>query len=331
MRVGWILRGPKRFAASRIQGYNNHDYLRSQGIKSKILHKNAVSHVLSASKKEINEFNVSNYDLIVIEGISEGKNLNYLVDLCKKNKVKVISINCMSPKKEIFKMSDATIVTSKALRRRTIKEFKLTKKAAEKLNVVFDGIEKPEIHKKSYSKSKKLKILFISQPPHKSVPLIKTLPRGCYLTIIGMPRKILKVIGVKTPFSNVTFDFKYKEWNTKIHNEIIKHDVSIMPWEKIDQNTRIKSSNRLLLSMSAGLVVMASPVTSYLSIINQGKNGYIIRSKKGWQETFEYLRDHPKKREKIGKQARRDVYKKYSKQAQGEAYLKIFKKVLNQK
>ena len=110
--------------------------------------------------------------------------------------------------------------------------------------------------------------------------------------------------------------------------EILECDAGIIPWPEIGEAERIKSSNRLVLFMSLGIPVIASPVPSYLPIVRHGENGFIVTETAEWLECIESLRDNPTKRGAMGEAARKDVIGRCSKQSQGELYLQILTRIL---
>ncbi|MBP6228963.1 MAG: hypothetical protein KA472_13605 [Pseudomonadales bacterium] len=65
----------------------------------------------------------------------------------------------------------------------------------------------------------------------------------------------------------------------------------------------VKSENRLTMKMSIGLPVIASPIPSYLPVINQGVNGFLAQSPREWRSLLDQLRD-PDLRGAMGAKAR---------------------------
>nr|HNI24365.1 glycosyltransferase [Plasticicumulans sp.] len=86
---------------------------------------------------------------------------------------------------------------------------------------------------------------------------------------------------------------------------------------------QVKSENRLTLKMAAGLAVVASPVPSYLDIIEQGVNGYIAHSRADWLAALDALRD-PQHRHSVGAAARASVLQRYSIDEQARRLIAVF-------
>jgi len=83
---------------------------------------------------------------------------------------------------------------------------------------------------------------------------------------------------------------------------------------------RMKSENRLTLMMSAGLPVVATPVPSYIDVIENGSNGFLAHTAADWTAALEALRS-PARRDQIGQRARARVNEHFSQQRQATLLL----------
>ncbi|HNB90569.1 MAG TPA: glycosyltransferase [Plasticicumulans sp.] len=69
--------------------------------------------------------------------------------------------------------------------------------------------------------------------------------------------------------------------------------------------------------------MVASPVPSYLDIIEQGVNGYIAHSRADWLAALDALRD-PQHRHSVGAAARASVLQRYSIDEQARRLIAVF-------
>ncbi|PIN80515.1 hypothetical protein COV11_03850 [Candidatus Woesearchaeota archaeon CG10_big_fil_rev_8_21_14_0_10_30_7] len=334
MKIGWFMYGPKRVPGSRIQGWNMHDYLLSKGIDSNIIFaQEGYNTNFNFSKKQINNFLKKFYDMIIVHKIETGKNFYYFINQAHKKGMKVIFIGLDSFNVKFASICDGILVVSKYLQNIILKKYR------KKTYFIFDGYEHDGKNHKKHSNKKKIKLVFITTNLHKKFPYIDELPKNVNLTVISHPKKRLKMfakhgISYSEVFPETKFKFNYVEWNLKtVEDEILKCDVAVIPVPGFNKEEYVKkkSSNRLILFMSLGLPTIASPIAEYKPLIKQGKNGFLAKNSEEWIKYIEYLRDNPSKRKITGNHARKDIVPKYSKEAQGELYLKIFKKILKQK
>lgn len=102
-------------------------------------------------------------------------------------------------------------------------------------------------------------------------------------------------------------------------------DVSICP-QRVDQQPA-KSNVKVTTAMGLGMPVIASPLPSYLEIIENGKNGYICQDLEEWYEALVELKD-PQKRKEIGEAGKNSV-EAYSLVSITNEWVKLFKKLVN--
>ncbi len=328
MKIGWILSGNKNIAGARIQGWNMHEYLLQKGIQSEIISFNHYNYDLKFTKNEINEILERNFDVILLQKIQTGENFNYLIKQAHKKSTKIIFIGIDRINVDFAVMCDTIIVVSKYLK-------KLIPEAHQKKTFkVFDSYDNPDNKCKKHSNKKKLSLVFVSNNVFSKFPQIPFLPKNVSLTIIGPPEeRVKKFTPNEKMFTETPYNFKYLVWNLdEVQKEILKCDVGVIPYPdellKKDYIIR-KSSNRLLMFMSYELPTIVSPHPEYKPLIKQGKNGFIANNPSEWIGYIEFLRDNPDKRKEIGQKARLSVIDKYSLKRQGELYLKIIKKSIN--
>jgi len=327
MKIGWILSGSRNTAGARIQGWNMHDYFISQGIHSEIISHNFFNYELNLSKEEIKQIINKGFDLIILQKIASGKNFDYFVDLAHKKGIKIIFIGIDKINVDFAIKCDAIMVVSKFLKRL------IPKKYHKKTFIVFDGFEHSKEIYKHHTKAKKVKLIYITNSVSSKFPVLETIPKNVSLTIIGPPEeRVKKFQPNQSIFTETPYKFKYIVWNlNKIDKEVLKGDIGIIPYKIKNINkdyVKAKSANRLILFMSYGMPVIASPTAEYKPIIKQGINGFIAKDYEEWIKLIEKLRDNPRFRKRIGTKARDFVKEKYSLEAQGKLYLKIINNCL---
>lgn len=326
LSVGWILNGSREVASARIMGDNVHEYLQSRGVFSKVLFRpqTRITSRLQLARSQHDEILNHNINVLVIVKLDNGRNLGYLIAQCRKLGIRVVYAVCDEPAPRMLAASDAVIATSEAFLD------VIPRKHHDKLHIVFDGYEHDATRQKAHSPERKLKLCLLTNHVWDAVPCIPELPDGVSLKIIGPGPDILSTSFRRSRvFRDSPFDFEYVTWNEHtVIDEILSCDAGIIPWPAIDPAVRLKSANRLVLFMSLGLPVIASPVPSYLPIVRPGENGFIANEASGWMACIRQLRDDPARRQAIGNAARNDVVDRFSKNRQGALYHDILKKVL---
>ena len=92
-------------------------------------------------------------------------------------------------------------------------------------------------------------------------------------------------------------------------------DIGIMPLPD-DSWARGKSGYKLVQYMACGLPVVASPVGANQVIVENGKNGFLARSRDNWASSLDVLLQSPELRRGLGRAGRERIVSEYSLQAQ---------------
>ena len=101
------------------------------------------------------------------------------------------------------------------------------------------------------------------------------------------------------------WDDATKKWDINTWPEdMLECDVVLCPQRVAVQPA--KSNVKVTTAMALGMPVIASPLPAYISIIDNGVNGYICDSTDEWYKALKELRD-PDNREYIGRQARLSI------------------------
>jgi len=79
--------------------------------------------------------------------------------------------------------------------------------------------------------------------------------------------------------------------------------------------------------MAMGVPVLASPVGENKSIVENGKDRFLISKEKDWEEKISYLIENESIRKKMGEKGRKKVLEKYSTEVCANKLISVFKKI----
>lgn len=246
---------------------------------------------------------------------------------------------------EIVRATDATVTVTEFLKQQHAPELQ------PRIHVVHDGIEAPELQRAELPPRRdgRLRATLVTSAELESVPALSPLPRFLDLTVIGRYdydpgplrtlyarlRKALEAPAGRRLASLLEPGFRTRAWHpVRVYQDLMQADIGVIPvdmgfdplpgrdvsyWE-------VKSENRLTLKMALGLPVVASPVPSYLPIIEQGVNGYIARTRAEWLDALDALRD-PEHRRQVGQAARSSVIERFSMENQARRLIAVLRAV----
>ena len=108
------------------------------------------------------------------------------------------------------------------------------------------------------------------------------------------------------------YGFRFFEWSEKTEMGMLeKIDIGLMPLEDSPW-ARGKCGLKALLYMALGIVPVCSPVGVNPEIIQDGINGFLAGGPEEWFEKLRLLIEDPPLRERMGREARTTVEKRYS-------------------
>lgn len=136
----------------------------------------------------------------------------------------------------------------------------------------------------------------------------------------------LKLIGAAN-FDIPEVKIVKKKWhlNTEV-SELQGFNIGIMPLPD-DEWTRGKGGFKLLQYLSMGIPAVATPVGINTEIIKDGITGFLVNSEEEWIEKLSLLIENPELRQKIGMAGRRTVEERFSVKVNAPKYLQILEKV----
>ncbi|MES1218701.1 MAG: glycosyltransferase family 4 protein [Bacteroidota bacterium] len=140
---------------------------------------------------------------------------------------------------------------------------------------------------------------------------------------------LIKVIG-DAGYKNEELNIISLDWNKRDElKELNSFHLGIMPLPD-DEWSKGKCGLKGLQYMSLGIPTIMSPVGVNCEIINDGVNGFLANDEVEWIDKITLLIESKELREKLGHQSRQTVIERYSVEAQRDAYLNCFNKLLAQ-
>lgn len=216
-----------------------------------------------------------------------------------------------------------------------------------RIAVVHDGIEHPELVKMSVSantgvRSRPLQAAIVTSQALMRLPELNLPPRGVEVSVIGaymapsarLARlkwnwwRIWALSGLIAKLKMLQFlvhpRIRTLRWDpTNVYTQLLAADIGCIPIDRSPSHApeapapqwQVKSENRLTLLMALGLPVVATPIPAYEAIVESGRNGYLVETRRDWLDAFRRLRD-PAHRREVGAAARADVVDRFSRPAQ---------------
>lgn len=278
LKVGWVLTGDRSLASSRLQGFKVSDYLVQRGYDSRIL----VEQFGQYEKKySAAFFRVAHKTLIqkmdIVFFQKPGWMMFKLSEVLRLRGVKTIAIQCDPFPGDYARFFDATILTTAELRHQL---------AVPSAYIIDDMLEVPaEIQKQSYvQRAERLRIVWVGQgtgPGGRKYiqPFIESLSR--HPRLAGTVEFVTVSRG----------DWATRQWSLgTVNDDILSCDVAIIPLPE-EAWTNAKSANRLAMFMALGMPTIASPIPSYMRILQHEINSLSARTVDEFAEAIVKCKD----------------------------------------
>lgn len=138
----------------------------------------------------------------------------------------------------------------------------------------------------------------------------------------------VKLIGTKG-FRSKEHKIKLVEWSlhTELH-ELASFDIGIMPLTD-DEWSRGKGNYKQLQYMALGIPSVVSPVGVNKTLLQEGVNGYLAKTKQEWEEKLSKLIENKQLREEMGRRSRDLVTKNYSLEASVPKFVEAITQTYN--
>jgi hypothetical protein len=346
VKVGFVLLSNSRdpMPSTRIAVLNMFPFLRKAGFEPHIVSEPEQStempdlSALALAPRLIGE----GFHIVVFQKVG-GPSVEALARELGEAGIRTVYCVCDLIDTRMAEITDATVVVTDFLKSLYPAELQ------EKIHVVHDGIEHPEIFKQGASNRRgsigtPLRAVLVTSMSLEHLPQIVTPPRWLNVTIVGRyaspqsvarragqaARKLIRCRSNSERLAYLRFLADWKigctAWDpVTVYRHMLDADIGIIPVDAVEApdgpgdvtpSWKVKSENRLSMKMCVGLPVVATPIPSYLPLISHGKNGFFARARSEWTEHLGALRD-PVVRERIGRAARASVLQRYSMEEQG--------------
>jgi hypothetical protein len=346
MKVGFILLSARQnpLPSTRIAVLNMLPYLAKVGIQTEIVYEpDSATDTPTLSETLSERVRATGCDLVVFQRV-RGPSAVRLVKRLSSEGVKTAYMVCDLVDTEMAEATDGTLAVTEFLR--SLHPANLW----EKVHVVHDGIERPDVVKSAPSSSlgttrQPLRAVLVSSATLDALPILGYPPEWLRVTIVGRyPARINLLDRINSVRWSLVEKVTSAErraylrfllhprirrvpWDASgVYRHLLQADIGIIPvdvtgsWRTVVPGIpgwMSKSENRLSLMMSAGLPVIATPIPAYEAIVDHGRNGFLARNLKQWTEALELLRD-PAARGRIGKAAHETVHRRFSMERQAE-------------
>lgn len=340
-KIGFVLlsRAARAIPSTRISVLNMLPYLRAGGFDPYIVFEPIEdTETPDVSGMSAAQLKTDGFQIIFFQKV-HGESVVTLAKELQKIGIKTIFGVCDVVDTAMVSSTDATIVVTDYLRELHHSELQA------RISTVHDGIERPEVYKTAQNNSRgcrirPLRAVLVTSVRLDRLPVIVDPPPWLHVTIVGrypsqrwlqnlreIRWQIAKLVGWREKLQFLRFQvnprIKRVPWDADgVYDAMLNADIGIIPVET--ENTRgaierwqVKSENRLTLKMSVGLPVVATPIPSYLPVVQQGENAFLANEKTEWLDMLTALRD-PALRQKIGRAARQTALAQYSMDRQAD-------------
>lgn len=350
--IGWVLLSPTHAAqpSTRIAALNMMSDLTAHGYRSTILF--APEQPQERPQLPPLEALIQQHELdVVIFQKAHGDSVMDLNAGLRTRGIKTVYMVCDLVLPEMTEATDLTVTVTPFLRDLYPAPLR------HKVTVVHDGIEHAELHKDSYGdrtgrQDAPLSAVLVTSAALHDLGPIGTPPPWLRATVIGRYperqsvrqrfRDLAGLEGTATRLDYLRFAghprIRTEGWTERrAYDALLAADIGIIPiptqpgavmggappmWMR-------KSENRLTMKMALGLPVVASPVPSYLDVVEHGVNGFIAATSADWTRCLAELRD-PGLRRSMGTRARQSVLERFSRNRQSTLLAGALDELLNE-
>jgi L-malate glycosyltransferase len=138
----------------------------------------------------------------------------------------------------------------------------------------------------------------------------------------------LCVVGGRSPVRGHSYRVVERAWSAAEEIPLLHSlDVGLAPAAP-DEWAPFKSFVKILVYMSAGIPVIATPTGSAPDVIDDGVNGFLAATPEEWVERISALVSDADLRERMGRAARRTIEAEYSLEARAGEVVEVFRRLL---
>jgi len=349
--IGFILLSSARFPipSTRIAALNTFPFLCEAGFEPRVVFEPTAATEtpqLSVTGRRLAEAGIR---AVVFQKV-HGPAVEALAAECRALGIRTVYLVCDLVEPRMAALTDATVVVTEFLRSLYPKELQA------KIHVVHDGIERPDITVAAYrdhpgSPNRPLRAVLVTSAELDHLPVLRAPPPWLEVEIVGSyPRAtarwqrwrqdrwaLTRQAGLQQRLNFLRFAANRRilrtAWDPVAVYECLRQaDIGIIPVDTTTQvhaaldgkvpSWQVKSENRLTMKMCVGLPVIATPIPAYESVIEQGRNGFLAKSRQEWINMLEALRD-PATRRDVGIRARASVIERFSMKEQGRRLAEV--------
>jgi glycosyltransferase involved in cell wall biosynthesis len=351
VKVGFVLLSNRAAPApsTRIAVLNMLPFLHAAGFDAEVLFEPPASDETPGIALDPRSIAERGFDVVVFQKV-RGPSAVALARGLRALGVKTVYLVCDLIDREMTEATHLTVVVTDYLRSLYPDELR------PRVQVVHDGIEHPEHCKRDWgrrrgSPAEPLDAVLVTSHDLDRLPAIGDPPDWLRVTIVGRypPRddararrraawwKLQQAAGVAGKLAYARFlrhpRIRREAWHAEqVYQRLLAADIGIIPVEArsaapsgalaMPPAWQVKSENRLTLMLAAALPVVATPIPSYLPIIDHGRTAYAAVTPSEWRSSLEALRD-PARREAVGRAGRAAVVERYSQRAQAERLVAV--------
>jgi glycosyltransferase involved in cell wall biosynthesis len=354
VKIGFVLLSNSQnpIPSTRIAALNMFPFLRASNFEPHIIFEPLQATEVPDLTDLADRLLAENFRIVFFQKV-HGTSVEKLAWQLKAAGVKTVYGVCDLVNVSVAEATDATIVVTEYLK--SLYPLALHSR----IHVVHDGVEHPDLRKTSWRdhrgwRGRRLHAVLVTSAQLDHLPILDFPPEWLEVTIVGHYPPVGRIMerlqqarwtlarnpGAREHLAYLKFlanrRIRCVAWHPNgVYDAMREADIGIIPIERRPEHDsgmmppswKVKSENRLTLKMAMGLPVIATPIPAYESVIDQGKNGFLARSRRDWMEFLDALRD-PVFRRTVGDQARNSILERYSMQEQARRLLQVLNGLL---
>lgn len=343
-RVGFVLlsNSCQPQPSTRVSVLNMLPFLRAAGFDAQIVHEpDQTCECPDLSGLDARAL-ASRFDIVYFQKV-HGPAVQLLAQQLRAAGMRTVFGMCDRIRPDMTEVTDATVVVTEYLR------LCYPEGLRNRIHVVHDGIERPQARRTAPigdrgSARRPLQAVLVTSSALASLPVLVRPPPWLRVNIVGRyaPRRprlrrwaeyrwrFAELDGLqRLDYLRFLTDRRIERvaWDPqRVYEQMQAADIGIIPVDarassqpgEAEPDWALKSENRLTMKMAMGLPVIATPIPSYLPVVDEGRNAFLARHADEWFAQLEALRD-PDRRTAIGARARASVLERYSMAAQARA------------
>lgn len=275
------------------------------------------------------------FDVVLFQKV-HGPSVQRLAADLRTAGIATVYVVCDIVQPDMASLTDATVVVTEFLR----SQYPVS--VRHKVHVVHDGIERPHVRKQIDVPPKAsglLKAVLVTSAPLDHLPVLGSPPSWLQVTVVAAypPRDQWRQRAAQMSWLIRNAPTAARRWQSlayfahprihcvpwgadSVYDHLLAADVGIIPvetdgWapgsEQAPPGWAMKSENRLTLKMAVGLPVVATPIPSYLPVVQGSSSAIFATDRREWLQHLNDLRS-PALRAQMGELGRRTVLDKYS-------------------